>query len=329
MTRSRTSIDPIIIPMVFLIGLLLVIGAVISWFSFRPALRKAVLEGREGSAKLARLMVSGALGLGGLAAILASVIVIIQPGQVGVQVLFGHALPDILTEGIHIVNPFVQVYRMSVRTQEYTMSVIEEEGQVKRDDSIDALTKDGLTVKLDVTVWFRLNPQDAVRVFRTIGPNYVSIVVRPAIRTALRDAATYFNAVDIYSEKRQEFVALAEKEMKEAIEPRGIIIERVLLRNVSLPEKVKQAIEEKLAAEQEAQKMQFVLEKERLEAERKRVEAQGLADTQRIINKTLTPQYLQYLYLTSLQKLAESQNTTFLIAPYDKNFLPLLNIGGR
>ena len=312
--------------MLFIVGLLLLGAGFVAWFSFKGLVRKATLEGREAGAKLARLLTAGAFWLGGLVAVLASVIVIIQPGQVGVQVLFGHALPEVLGEGIHIVNPFVQVYRMSIRTQEYTMSVVEEEGQVKRDDSIEALTKDGLTVKLDVTVWYRLDPSKAVQVYRTIGPNYVSVVVRPAIRTALRDAATHFNAVDIYSEKRQEFVEMAEGEMKESIEPRGIIIERVLLRNVSLPDKVRQAIEEKLAAEQEAQKMQFVLEKERLEAERKRVEAQGLADAQRIINKTLTPQYLQYLYLTSLQKLAESQNTTFLIAPYDKNFLPLLNI---
>ncbi len=241
--RGASGFPNIIRAMLFIVGLLLLVGAALSWFLFRGALRKAILEGKEGSVRLARLLTSGLLALAGLAAVLASVIVIIQPGEIGVQVLFGHALPQVLDEGIHIVNPFVQVYRMSIRTQEYTMSVVEEEGEVRRDDSIDALTKDGLTVKLDVTVWYRLNPADAVRVFRTIGPNYVSVVVRPAIRTALRDAATHFNAVDIYSEKRQEFVELAGREMKEAIEPRGIIIERVLLRNVALPEKVKQAIE--------------------------------------------------------------------------------------
>jgi regulator of protease activity HflC (stomatin/prohibitin superfamily) len=151
-------------------------------------------------------------------------------------------------------------------------------------------------------------------------------VVRPAIRTALRDAASYFNAVDIYAGKREEFVQLCKSKMDDALSGKGVIVERVLLRNVALPDRVRQAIEEKLSAEQEAQRMEFVLQKERLEAERKRVEATGLADAQKIINATLTPQYLQYLYLTSLQKMAESQNTTFLIAPYDRNFLPLINV---
>jgi len=313
--------------MLFVFGVLVLIFGIALWFIIGAAAgRRAALTGATGAINIVRGIISGAAILVGIIAVLFSIIVIIEPGQVGVQVLFGSALPNVLREGFHIVNPFVKVERMSVRTQEYTMSVVSEEGQVRRDDSIDALTKDGLTVKLDVTVWYRLLPEEAVNVYRNIGLDYVSIIVRPAIRTALRDAASYFTAVDIYAGKREEFVRVCKSKMDESLEGKGVIIERVLLRNVALPDRVKQAIEEKLSAEQEAQRMEFVLQKERLEAERKRVEATGLADAQRIINATLTPQYLQYLYLTSLQKMAESQNTTFLIAPYDRNFLPLINV---
>ncbi|MGB9589434.1 MAG: prohibitin family protein [candidate division WOR-3 bacterium] len=313
--------------MLFVFGLIALIFGIGMWFIIgATAGRRAALTGAMGAINVVRWIISGTALLVGIVAILFSIIVIIQPGQVGVQILFGSALPNVLREGLHIVNPFVRVEKMNVRTQEYTMSVVGEEGQVKRDDSIDALTKDGLTVKLDVTVWYRLLPEEAVSVYRNLGPEYVAIVVRPAIRTALRDAASYFTAVDIYGGKREEFVSLCKSKMDESLAGKGVIIERVLLRNVSLPDRVRQAIEEKLSAEQEAQRMQFVLERERLEAERKRVEAGGLADAQKIINATLTPQYLQYLYLTSLQKMAESNNTTFLIAPYDKNFLPLINM---
>ncbi|MEO0248458.1 MAG: prohibitin family protein, partial [candidate division WOR-3 bacterium] len=313
--------------MLFVFGVLALAFGIALWFIVgATAGRRASLTGAMGAINAVRGIISGAAIRVGIIAILFSIIVIIQPGQVGVQILFGSALPNVLREGFHIVNPFVRVEKMSVRTQEYTMSVVGEEGQVKRDDSIDALTKDGLTVKLDVTVWYRLLPEEAVNVYRNLGPEYVSIIVRPAIRTALRDAASYFTAVDIYAGKREDFVALCKTKMDESLTGKGVVIERVLLRNVGLPDRVRQAIEEKLSAEQEAQRMQFVLEKERLEAERKRVEAGGLADAQKIINATLTPQYLQYLYLTSLQKMAESNNTTFLIAPYDRSFLPLINV---
>ena len=313
--------------MLFVFGVLVLLFGVALWFIVGATTgRRAALTGAIGAINAVRGIISGIAVLVGIIAILFSIIVIIQPGQVGVQILFGSALPNVLREGLHIVNPFVRVEKMSVRTQEYTMSVVAEEGEVKRDDSIDALTKDGLTVRLDVTVWYRLLPEEAVNVYRNLGPDYMNIIVRPAIRTALRDAASYFNAVDIYASRREEFVGVCKSKMDESLTGKGVVIERVLLRNVGLPDRVRQAIEEKLSAEQEAQRMQFVLERERLEAERKRVEAGGLADAQKIINATLTPQYLQYLYLTSLQKMAESNNTTFLIAPYDKNFLPLINV---
>lgn len=313
--------------MLFVIGVILVIIGVIIWFAVGAAAgRKAKLTGTEGIVNGIRALVSGGAVLLGLAAMIFSMIVIIQPGEVGVQILFGSAQDQVLTEGFHLVNPFVQVVKMDIRTQEYTMSVAHNEGEVQGNDAIEALTKDGLTVQLDVTVWYRLMPSKAVDVYRTVGTDYVNIIVRPGIRTALRDAATHYNAQEIYSGKRDDFVARSKDRMDQFVAGKGVVIERVLLRNVALPTKVTDAIEEKLKAEQEAQRMEFVLEKERKEAERKRVEAQGLADAQRIINETLTPRYLQYLYLTSIEKMAASDNTTFFIAPYDKSFLPLINV---
>jgi len=313
--------------MLFAAGIFFIILGIGLWFILGAAFgRQAKLTGSGGVVSIIRSLLGGGSLLLGLIMAFMAMVVIIQPGEVGVQILFGSALPNVLREGFHIVNPFVRVVKMNVRTQQYTMSVATEEGEMNGDDSIDALTSDGLTVKLDVTVWYHLNPGDAVKVYRIFGPDYVSVVVRPIIRTAIRDAASRYNAVSIYSGKREEFILTTKSLMDVGVTDKGITIERVLLRNVALPPKVTDAIEEKLKAEQEAQKMEYVLQRERQEAERKRVEAQGIADAQKIINQTLSTPYLQYLYLTSLQKMAESQNTTFLITPYDQNLLPLVNL---
>jgi regulator of protease activity HflC (stomatin/prohibitin superfamily) len=207
------------------------------------------------------------------------------------------------------------------------MSSARDEGQVKGDDAITSLSMDGLTIKLDLTVWYRLNDDDAPQVYRTIGTDYVEKIVRPAIRTAIRDASVLYSATDIYSSKREDFVHVVTKNLDDAFNGRGVVLERVLLRNVELPEKVRTAIDEKIAAEQQAQQMVYVLQKERQEAERKKVEAQGISDAQRIVSLTITPQYLQYNYIQTMKDLMNSKNSTFVIAPYDQKLIPLFNMG--
>jgi len=259
-------------------------------------------------------------------ALVLSCIVQIGPGQVGVQILFGSVQDNILKSGLNFVNPLVTVEEIDIKTQAYTMSVANMEGQVKGDDAINALTSDGLTIRLDVTVWYRVNESEAPNIIRTIGTNYEEKIVRPAVRTALRDVSVKFNATDIYSVRREDFVADVTKNLEKSFEGRGIILEKVLLRNVELPDKVREAIDEKISAEQRAQQMVFVLQKEKQEAERKKVEATGISEAQKIISNTINPQYLQWKYIETLKDLITSKNNTIVITPYDQKLMPLLNL---
>lgn len=245
--------------------------------------------------------------------IIFSAIVQVGPGEVGVQTLFGSVQERVLYSGLSVVNPLVQVEKMDVKTQAYTMSTAQDEGNIKGDDAIWALSMDGLTIKLDVTVWYRLNDADAPQVYRTIGIDYVDKIVRPAIRTALRDISVLYSATDIYSVKRGDFVTGVTANIEEAFKGRGIILEKVLLRNVELPDKVKTAIDEKIAAEQKAQQMVYVLQKEKQEAERKKIEAQGISDYNRIVSQSITDQVLQLKGIEATLELAKSQNSKMVV----------------
>jgi regulator of protease activity HflC (stomatin/prohibitin superfamily) len=258
--------------------------------------------------------------------LLISFVRIVPPGHAGVPVLLGRVQRQ-LSSGLSLVVPIVNVVLMDVRTNAYTMSSIKDEGEIKGDDAIDALASDGLTVALDVTVWFRLDVAQASWVYQNIGPDYVAKIVRPSIRTALRDAASRFSASELYSSiGRTVYTATVDSLLNVAFEGKGIIRERVLLRRVKLPDVVMNAIEAKLAEDQNAQKMEFTLVKETREAERKRVEAQGIADANRIISGSLTNSYLSWYYVEMLKKVAEGQNNTFVILPFDQKLTPLLNV---
>ena len=227
--------------------------------------------------------------------------VIVGAGKTGVQVLFGDVRDEEFASGFHIKNPFVMVNQMNIRTQEYTMSIAQTEGKKIGDDSIAALTKEGLQVELDITILFHLIDDKASDVYREIGTGYEEVVIRPQIRSTIREIIAQYEAKDIYSEKRQEASQKILESIKSTIEPRGIFVEEVLLRNINLPANLANSIQEKLQAEQEAQRYEFVLQKEEKEEERKRVEAAGQRDSQQIINESLTPRYLQYLYIQSLK----------------------------
>jgi len=263
---------------------------------------------------------------GAFIALVFSCIVQIGPGQVGVPILFGSVQDNVLRSGLNFVNPLITVEELDIKTQAYTMSVAQLEGQLKGDDAINTLTSDGLTLRLDVTIWYRANESEAPNIIRTIGSNYEEKIVRPAVRTALRDVSVKFTATDIYSIRREEFVSDVSKNLEKSFEGRGVILEKVLLRNVELPEKVREAIDEKISAEQRAQQMVFVLQKEKQEAERKKVEATGISEAQKIISNTINPQYLQWKYIETLKDLITSKNNTIVIAPYDQKLMPLLNL---
>jgi len=248
-----------------------------------------------------------------VAGLLMSSVVQIDAGQVGVKSLFGKVQADVLKSGLHMINPLMEVSRLDIKTQNYTMSGLHDEGEKLGDDAIRVLTADGLEVTIDLTVLFRLTEADAPRLVRETGVNYVDKIVRPLTRTKIRDNSVYYEAVSLYSNKRDEFQNRIFKSIEDDFRKRGLFLEQLLVRNITLPQSVKATIEGKINAEQEAQKMQFVLQKEKQEAERKRVEAQGIADYQRIINQGLTDQQLQYEQIKALKEIALSQNAKIVV----------------
>ena len=237
----------------------------------------------------------------------------IQPGEVGVQTLFGKVQTGVLTEGLNVVNPLVEVVHFDVKTQNYTMSAVHDEGDNMGDDAIRVLTADGLEVVIDLSVLYHIIPEKAPDILRGIGKDIKDVIVRPVSRTKIRDNAVYYDAISLYSAKREEFQQKIFSTIEKEFAARGIVLENLLIRNIQLPESVKVTIESKINAEQESQKMKFVLEKERQEADRKRVEAQGISDYQRILTSTLTDKLLQYEQIKAQKEIATSANAKVII----------------
>ena len=247
-----------------------------------------------------------------LIGLISSVFKQIDAGKVGVKSLYGNVQPDVLESGLHVVNPLLDITIFDARTQNYTMSAIHGEGAQEGDDAIRVLSNDGLEVVIDLTVLYRVTPTDAPKILKGIGENYTDKIVRPVTRTRIRDNAVYYDAVALYSTKREEFQQRIFKSIETDFKKRGLILEQLLIRNINLPASVKTTIESKINAEQDAQKMTFVLQKEKQEAERKRVEAQGIADYQKIISSGLTDKQLQYEQIKAQKEIATSPNAKII-----------------
>jgi regulator of protease activity HflC (stomatin/prohibitin superfamily) len=264
-----------------------------------------------------------------------SFVTVVPAGHVGIPVVFGKVQDRPLSEGLSLVNPFADVIKMTVRTETYTMSSVANEGAVKGDDSITALSADGLMMPLDVTLAYRLAAPDAPWLYRSIGPDYVDKVVRPASRTAVREAIAGFSSQEAYSTRRQELATTIDQlltarlrdlltQHEDFANRRGFVVEQVMIRNVQLPARVKNAIEEKLEAEQQSLRMRFILEKERQEAERKAIEAKGISDFQSIVSRGISDQLLAWKGIEATQQLAHSQNSKIVIIGNPKNGMPLI-----
>jgi regulator of protease activity HflC (stomatin/prohibitin superfamily) len=247
-------------------------------------------------------------------------VVQVEPGQVGVQKLFGKVNNNILESGLNIINPLVQVVMFDVRTENYTMSGVQDEGAKQGDDAIRVLTADGLEVVIDLTVLYKVIPTEAPRILKEVGTDYRNVLVRPICRTKIRDNAVYYDAVALYSTKRDEFQSKIFATIETNFKERGLLLEQLLVRNITLPASVKASIESKINAEQDAQKMQFVLQKETQEAQRKRVEAQGIADYQKILSTGLSDKLLQY---EMIKAITNSPNAKLIFMTNGKN-LPML-----
>jgi regulator of protease activity HflC (stomatin/prohibitin superfamily) len=256
---------------------------------------------------------------------LSKALIIIEAGQTGVYTIFGKVKKEELSSGLHLVNPLARIIEMSIRTEEYTMSVTQGEGRKQGVDSISALTEEGLKIDLDITVLYRLDEEKASEVYQTVGLIYDEKIIRPAIRSTIREVIARYQAKDIYSQKREEANSEIIKALENKLGERGIVLEDVLLRNVLLPSDLEKSIQEKLQAEQEAQKYDFVLEREKKEKERKIIEAEGQRDAQKIINESLTDNYLNYLYIKELQ----NREGTIYVPTNPETGLPVFVQGGQ
>ncbi|HEX2309186.1 MAG TPA: prohibitin family protein, partial [Vicinamibacterales bacterium] len=205
----------------------------------------------------------------------------ISTGHVGVTTLFGKVTGERLDAGIHVVNPLKRVAELSVRTQE-----------VKEHAAVPS--SEGLIMRLEASLLYRLDPQRAPQVYQTLGSDYASIVIAPNFRSVMRAVTSAHTASALYSEGRETVARQMLDHMQQALTPRGIVVENVLLRDIVLPDTLRQAIEAKQQADQEAQRMNFVLLREKQEAERKRIEAQGIADFQRIVAQGISQQLLEW-----------------------------------
>ena len=244
----------------------------------------------------------------------------VEPGMVGVQKLFGRVSNNTLESGLNMINPLVKVVMFDIRTENYTMSGVLDEGTKRGDDAIRVLSADGLEVIIDLTVLYKVVPSEAPRILKEVGTDYRNVIVRPICRTKIRDNAVYYDAVALFSSKRDEFQSRIFSSIETNFKERGLVLEQLLVRNITLPESVRTTIESKINAEQEAQKMTFVLQKERQEAERKRVEAQGIADYQKILSSGLSDRLLQY---EMIKAISTSQNSKLILMTNGKG-LPIM-----
>jgi len=235
----------------------------------------------------------------------------VPAGHVGVLTLFGRVTGDVLQEGTHFVNPFKINNTMSVRTQE-----LKETASVPSDE--------GLVMTLDTSLLFRLSPEKAAEVFRTIGPNYVAVVVEPNLRSTIRAVTSQHSANALYTGAREEVAQQINKELVQQLGARGVEVQSVLLRDIQLPQMLKGSIEAKQQAEQDSLRMAFILQKEKQEADRKRIEAQGIRDFQTTVAQGISQQLLEWKGIEATERLAASTNAKVVIIGNPKNGLPLV-----
>jgi regulator of protease activity HflC (stomatin/prohibitin superfamily) len=258
----------------------------------------------------AGLLVLGALIL----LIFFNPIAVIPAGHVGVLDFFGIVSSRVLPSGVHLIVPLTRVIKMTVQTQELK-------------EHTDVPSKEGLILDLEVSLLFHLESQKADDIYKTVGRNYASVVVEPSIRSAIREITASYEAKTLYSSEREKVAQEMFSFFSKITQERGIVAEAILLRKIGLPPVVANAIQEKLRREQEAEQMKFVLLKEQQEAERKRIEAQGIADFQRIVAAGLSRPILEWKGIEATEKLAQSQNSKIVVIGNPKSGLPIILSG--
>jgi prohibitin 1 len=253
----------------------------------------------------------GALLLAVLALIAANSVACVRTGHVGVVTVFGRVTGRTMGEGIHLVNPVSRVHELNIKTQE-----IKERASVP--------SQEGLIMGLEASVLYHLDPARAAEVFQQIGTAYQDVLLVPNFRSSMRAVTASNIASALYSDTREAIAQQILTELRNQVQPRGILVENVLLRDLQLPETLKKAIEAKQQAQQEAQRMEFVLQRERQEAERKRVEASGIKDFQNIVTQGISDKLLEWKGIEATMELARSSNSKVVVVGNSKNGLPLI-----
>ncbi len=242
-------------------------------------------------------------------------IAIIPAGHVGVKDFFGFVSSDTMPSGLRLVVPFTRVVDMSVQTQEIM-------------EKAETPSREGLIIDLEVSLLYRLDPDKAAETYKKVGSDYAKVVVEPQFRSAIREITASYDAKSLYSSERNKIAGEMQNMFVQLTKSKGVICDQVLLRKVGLPTVIANAIQEKLKREQESEQMKFVLQKEQQEAERKRIEAQGITDFQKIVSQGLNPQLLEWKGIEATEKLANSPNAKIVVIGNTKNGLPLI-LGGE
>ena len=243
--------------------------------------------------------------------LLFSAVTRVSTGHVGVLTLFGRVTGEVLPEGIHVINPLKTNNEMSIQTQ-----TIKESANVP--------SSEGLMMNLDTSLIYKLNPEKSADVFQKIGANYESVVIEPMLRAAIREATASHSANALYTGEREMVGKQIYDQLTTQLGQRGLLVENVLLRDIQLPATLKASIESKQQAEQESLAMNFRLQKERQEADRKRIEAQGIHDFQQIVAQGISAQLLQWKGIEATENLAKSSNAKIIVIGNAKNGLPLI-----
>ena len=285
--------------MIFIVAIV----AIVVLFFFYLNVKK---RGRKQEANFSLIALAVAVLISG-----ANLFTVVPAGTVGVVDFLGLVSDNTLKAGVNIVNPMANVIKFSIKTQEIK-------------ETMNVPSKEGLSVQLEISLLFKLDPDNANKIYKTVGPNYSEIILMPQFRSVVRGVTARYEAKALYTASREILAGEIMGELEELVGPRGITVEAAALRQIILPPRLTQSIEEKLQAEQESQRMAFVLKKEEQEADRKRIEAKGIADFQTIVSKGISKQLLQWKGIEATEKLAASTNAKVVIIGSGDDGLPVI-----
>jgi len=285
--------------MIFLVAVIAAIFTLVIFFAAKK-------RRRNQEANISLVGFVAALAIAGF-----NLFTVVPAGSVGVVDFLGNVSDLTLKSGVNLVNPVANVIKFSIKTQEMR-------------ETMNVPSKEGLTVELEISLLFSLDPETAAKIYSEVGPDYANVILIPQFRSVVRGVTAKYEAKALYTASREQLANEIREELEKLVLHRGIRIETAALRQIVLPDRITKAIEEKLQAEQESQRMAFVLKKEEQEAERKRIEASGIRDFQQIVSKDISDKLLKWKGIEATEKLANSNNAKIVVIGAGKDGLPLI-----